>query len=400
MPAEPPPPTGLLPVTNFSLTAAVSAGATSATLSANWPNKTALNPTIFVHADGSIETHDVLYTNGGTGISWTAAAGAPIGGYPIQTAADATIWVAVLPGVTPTDFANMAAIMVGTLGGSGHTLSPAANASYCRLCGINFVTPTANTTGFLYDFLNFAPSSYGSVQTTLAEYFTLDRCAFGSDSTSPATHSWMVHAIEPANCNQLFINGCYCFGLLGAPGHDSYLIDSFGGAQVKITNSFIEAASEGFCTGGAWVAQQYIPTDWEVYGNWCQKNGYWTQNWPITFSPATGFSFTGSITGSVLTAGTPPAGFTFQVGDTIEGVGISAPAPTVLSFGSGTGGAGTYNLSRSLTVGSETMNVCRTSGTLSTAWAQPTGWYYMSFSGGCGGCGCRDRVPHQWVYCG
>lgn len=64
--------------------------------------------------------------------------------------------------------------------------------------------------------------------------------------------------------------------------------------------------------------------------------------------------FTGSIAGTLLTITAVTSG-AIELGCTITGAGI--PGNTrVVSFGTGTGGMGTYNISRSLTVGSGTIN--------------------------------------------
>lgn len=74
-----------------------------------------------------------------------------------------------------------------------------------------------------------------------------------------------------------------------------------------------------------------------------------------------GASFTAAIATTVLTvasmAGSPAGVIT--VGDTVVGVGVTANT-TIVSFGTGTGGVGTYNVNNSQTVGSESMTVTST----------------------------------------
>jgi hypothetical protein len=67
---------------------------------------------------------------------------------------------------------------------------------------------------------------------------------------------------------------------------------------------------------------------------------------------ATPISFTGSISGRVLAASSVTG--TLQVGTTIAGAGIPSFV-IITSLGTGTGGAGTYNLSASLSISSEAM---------------------------------------------
>lgn len=65
-------------------------------------------------------------------------------------------------------------------------------------------------------------------------------------------------------------------------------------------------------------------------------------------------SFTASISGTVMTVSAVASG-KILVGQLLTGAGVSA-GTTITSLGSGTGGAGTYNISISQTVGSETIN--------------------------------------------
>ena len=74
----------------------------------------------------------------------------------------------------------------------------------------------------------------------------------------------------------------------------------------------------------------------------------------VTTADQTEASFTGSISGTVLTVSTPPTGGGIINGEYVYGSGVAANT-TITSFGTGTGGTGTYNLNISQTVGSETM---------------------------------------------
>lgn len=72
-----------------------------------------------------------------------------------------------------------------------------------------------------------------------------------------------------------------------------------------------------------------------------------------SWQPVQSASFTGSVTGSVLTVSALSSG-AINVGDVLSGTGVPANV-TVASRGTGTGGTGTYNLSASLSVSSEAM---------------------------------------------
>lgn len=65
-------------------------------------------------------------------------------------------------------------------------------------------------------------------------------------------------------------------------------------------------------------------------------------------------TFTASITGTVMTVTGTPTG-TISNGDSITGTGVTA-GTYIKSLGTGTGGAGTYNLNASQTIGSEPMS--------------------------------------------
>jgi hypothetical protein len=86
---------------------------------------------------------------------------------------------------------------------------------------------------------------------------------------------------------------------------------------------------------------------------------------PILRTQAVSAAFTGSISGTVLTvtAITGPAIFN---NSTLAGAGITA-GTQITSFGTGTGGTGTYNVSASQTVSSESMTATVTNAALSVA---------------------------------
>jgi hypothetical protein len=71
-----------------------------------------------------------------------------------------------------------------------------------------------------------------------------------------------------------------------------------------------------------------------------------------------GAAFTAAIADTVMTV-SAVAGGILSVGDTVIGVDVPA-GTTISSFGTGSGGTGTYNLSASATVGSEAMTTTST----------------------------------------
>ncbi len=79
-----------------------------------------------------------------------------------------------------------------------------------------------------------------------------------------------------------------------------------------------------------------------------------TQSQSTTFHGQAGPQFTGSIAGTTLTVSAVASG-NLQVGETIYGAGI-APGTTITAVGTGTGGTGTYTVSTTQTVASETLS--------------------------------------------
>jgi len=85
----------------------------------------------------------------------------------------------------------------------------------------------------------------------------------------------------------------------------------------------------------------------------------------------TGSSFTATISGTVMTVTGSPAWGTIQVGQEVTGAGITGQ-PAIVSLGTGTGGAGTYNIATSQTVSSPTTLYGDTDETLNPSWTTPS----------------------------
>ena len=89
--------------------------------------------------------------------------------------------------------------------------------------------------------------------------------------------------------------------------------------------------------GGNYVGAQIAPVNGDMI---------WNDN-------TVGASFTASASGTVLTVSAVASG-SLVVGQTLTGAGFSGQ--TIVSFGTGTGGVGTYNLSASVgTISSESV---------------------------------------------
>lgn len=74
-----------------------------------------------------------------------------------------------------------------------------------------------------------------------------------------------------------------------------------------------------------------------------------------TVATTTATAFTGAITGTTLTV-TAVASGTIQIGQVITGIGVTA-GTSIVAFGTGTGGTGTYTVSTSQTVASIALTV-------------------------------------------
>jgi hypothetical protein len=86
----------------------------------------------------------------------------------------------------------------------------------------------------------------------------------------------------------------------------------------------------------------------------CALSTLWTGAQYVNTLANTPATFTGSITGNVLTVTAFASGAPIAVGQNVAGTGIT-PGTTIISLGTGTGGMGTYNLSATPNVGSEAM---------------------------------------------
>jgi len=126
---------------------------------------------------------------------------------------------------------------------------------------------------------------------------------------------------------------------------DGALIDAFAGNIDGIPRARI-----GFKV----LSSQYIPAI-TALGTWAQVASLLMGTKNSAEAEATaafGASFTGSASGTTLTASSV-IGF-ISVGDTIVGSGMPA-GTTIVAYGSGTGGAGTYTLSQAATSSSASL---------------------------------------------
>lgn len=87
---------------------------------------------------------------------------------------------------------------------------------------------------------------------------------------------------------------------------------------------------------------------------------------------------TGSISGTVFTAGAPSAG-AYKIGYVLSGTNVTA-GTTIVSFGTGTGGAGTYNVSVASTAGSTTITGRAPNSGIFRWSVVPAGWQFIAIT--------------------
>jgi hypothetical protein len=129
-----------------------------------------------------------------------------------------------------------------------------------------------------------------------------------------------------------------------------------GGTSFQLVNKFQFGSLTSFGFGSTFTGKSY-PV---IYAAGKDSTGTYGV-WQCTdYSTSTGncvqSSFTGSITSNVLTVTGSVTGTPLSVGKTIAGAGISANI-AITSLGTGTGGAGTYNITANANVASEAMTM-------------------------------------------
>jgi hypothetical protein len=269
--------------TQFSCSAPIPAGATTATLSTgNWTSKTGAYPTIFrIAATGKIEQRLVTFTHGSPTISWANYNGPSPG---LVNSCNATILSVVLNAVTPTDMAAMPTI---NLAGNTGLLLP-AGASYIRCVGIRF-HPNAPSLSVEQSgsAVQFATSAYGSLQQS-ANHVYFDRCLIGDDSGNlGTTYSYLRHGIF-ANCDHFLVNQCFFWGICSCggwsdphnpgqnrPGGDAMCVLATGGGWHCVQNCYLEGGAESIIYGGAFVDKTQIPHDIVARYNYSTKPLAW-----------------------------------------------------------------------------------------------------------------------------
>jgi hypothetical protein len=155
--------------------------------------------------------------------------------------------------------------------------------------------------------------------------------------TSGTTPTMLIYnGTEPANCGT---------ALSGNTILASGTLASTGAAQFSESSGVLSLASNITLTGQSGAGTGTTGTFYRMLDSagTCHAQG----------NVGTSCSFTGSISGTVLTVSAVTSG-AITNGSALAGTTI-ASGSTITSFGTGTGGTGTYNVSISQTVSSEAM---------------------------------------------
>jgi hypothetical protein len=137
-------------------------------------------------------------------------------------------------------------------------------------------------------------------------------------------------------------------------GTDYLLLFCSNGAGYKFqtaNSSLVRFATATFGSSGIRVAQWQNTLALIINGS-----SYWSYDGGTLNNLSAPFAVTGSITTTVLTVTSTPAGSVISPGDTVTGTGVTA-GTVITSYGTGTGGNGTYNVNNSQTVGSESLTI-------------------------------------------
>lgn len=129
------------------------------------------------------------------------------------------------------------------------------------------------------------------------------------------------------------------------PNRQSFIVANSSGVQLAIS---YDAPLIMPIAGGGILG---VPLS--INSFYSESNGSISINDIFVGSNSTSAKFTASITGTVMTV-TATASGALAVNQGISGAGV-APGTTIVSFGTGAGGNGTYNLNISQNVGGESM---------------------------------------------
>lgn len=215
----------------------------------------------------------------------------------------------------------------------------------------------ANITAVGTGNLTLTPVSLGVTAPSGATTTALATCAFVAASNRVNTTNWALDETVATQTATITI---------ATP------------AVVTVATSPANGTAVAFSTTGALPTGITANAPYYVYGRTgtTYKLATTQDSSEIATMPA-GASVTGSIDGTVLTVTAVASGALF-VGQTISGSGVTG-GTTILAFGTGTGGTGTYTVSASQTVPSTTITAVSAPGVVTVSFA-PTNGSVVTFS--------------------
>jgi hypothetical protein len=234
--------------------------------------------TITVAAGGNLQT---ALNNAQLGDTIVLQAGAAFTGPITLPSKSGTGWIYVrsskysnlpAPGtrVSPSDAANMAAIVADSNGGT--TIQTSNGAHNFRFIGIEF-RPTSGT--FLYNLITLGNNDTSTA--TLPDYIWFDRCYIHGDSTVGTRRGIAGNAAHVAVVDSYLSD----FKEVNADTQAFWAVNTPG--PIKLVNNYLEAAGENIMFGGSQPQiAAFIPADIEIRDNLISKPLSWlTSTWSV-----------------------------------------------------------------------------------------------------------------------
>lgn len=263
--------------TSLTFSSAPAAAATGATLSpnqsgftdasGNWLKRTGYFPIVFTSSAGN-ETRVGSFVNGSSSVSW-------VGGVGLAGSAGTTFYVYVSNWVTPADIASMPTIRAGVLATNDTRCITCNGTQNIRFVGINFTPPVnAGPNVVTIDLIEM---------DTVCTNVMFDRCVFGQQlyafGQTGFTYSNIAHGMQIA-CDKFVASQCWTWGMVqigAANPSDAAGYFVLQGNGICVQNCFIEAASEGFISGGSFLSRADPPANIVFRDNYCYKPTEWAQ---------------------------------------------------------------------------------------------------------------------------
>ena len=258
-------------------TATIPANATTATLSTAWAQKTGWYYVIFTEGTAQ-EERQVLFTKGSLSITW-ASLNTLYSSAGLTAAANSTILVAYLTGVTPVDISSMCTLSWGTTANTP-CIVMTPGAQKVRFVGLN-IQPTQSVTHSSLVCVSFSNTNATTTYPKCSSIY-FDRCVLGND-TNGAGWASITHGLGGVNCDYLLVHQCYFWGIVNdfnvnTGDANNYLL---GGGYHCWQNNYLQLGAENIIYGGAYVAPPpNVPHDIVCRYNMSHKPLSWLVGYP------------------------------------------------------------------------------------------------------------------------